>query len=486
MNGEKSAGYLILQIQVNDRADGMQTLRNLINIIGKKLPATTARSRKGNTGYMYFRQSKQQKIAAGEEISLGSGVTIFGSDNCEVIGRWDDGKSPEQTKIAAFPKAWSDYLISLEPGDPVKPENNGLLEDLKTFSVKDLLSIEFPDIFYPVEGLIPVGETVIASAPKTGKSWMMLHMGMNVARGEDFLHFHTNKCEVIYFALEDSEQFMQDRIRKVIENNPEMKDIPDGLHIVVGYGIKKLNQGFLDQLDAYLAMYPGTRLVIVDTLKFIRYGQAKNVSPYDHDYEIGNTLKKYADAKNIALVIVTHTTKSRYSEDDLMNVSGTLGVTGAADAIVVISKEKRSNSQAMLFVDGRRIQQSYHQIIFNRSRFIWEYQCELSDDQASDEGQKLQKEYMESPVRHAAVKLAADSWPNGWKGSAGKLIEEAAQYGIGVGLPKKDVGAFLSKSIGMFMQYDRIYVEVIKHGTAPNMYRISEWQPAEEEKISYE
>ena len=399
---------------------------------------------------------------------------------------------------------WHDARLKLDPHAYDQPENqqhndnrteNGdqvpdqgqelegenLLDHLTVFDAKSLMSMEFPKIFYPVEGLVPVGETVVASPPKFGKSWMMLQMGIKIAKGEDFLHFHTNKCHVLYFALEDSEQFLQDRIKKLASDD-EIGDIPEDLHIVLGAGVRKINKGFLQQVDAYMNMFPGVRVVIVDTLRFIRPAPARNVSPYDHDYAVGNLLKKYADDRNIALVVVTHTTKMRYNDDDLMNISGTNGTTGAADALIVISREKRADRQALMFVDGRRIQQSRHQVVFNKERSIWEYRYEMTDDQADDEGRKKLKEYMESPIRQAVIAVAAKADDKGWRGTAGQLIEKSASYGVGIGLSKKEVGGFLSKNIGLFMQQDRIWVEVIKHGTAANLYRISEWRDADEQK----
>lgn len=377
--------------------------------------------------------------------------------------------------VMRYPGGTAAEDMTMETSGEELPEGENLLENLTVFDAKSLMQKEFPEIYYPVEGLIPVGHTVMAAPPKTGKSWMCLQMGASIARGENFLCFHTKRSKVLYFALEDSEQFMQDRLKKVF-TSPDQ--VPEDLHIVLGHGVRKLNKGFLKQLDAYLEMLPGVRVVIVDTLRFIRHSPARNVSPYDHDYAIGNALKKYADARGIALVTITHTTKAKFSDDDLLNISGTNGLTGAADALIVISKEQRSQRQAMLFVDGRRVQQSRHQIIFDKEQFLWEYQCALSDDDSGDEERKLQREYMESSVRKAVLAIASNN--ESWRGSAGEVVREAAKMGIGVEISNKAVGGFLSKNLGLFMKYDRIQVLKISNGsTSANLYRITEWKEEE-------
>ena len=54
-----------------------------------------------------------------------------------------------------------------------------------------------------IEDMIPQGLTLIAGAPKSGKSWMMLDMCLAVSSGRSFLGRKTLHCEVAYFPLED-------------------------------------------------------------------------------------------------------------------------------------------------------------------------------------------------------------------------------------------------------------------------------------------
>lgn len=47
-------------------------------------------------------------------------------------------------------------------------------ERIKTIDGKQLLNLEFEPIRFIVNGLIPQGFHILAGAPKTGKSWLLL------------------------------------------------------------------------------------------------------------------------------------------------------------------------------------------------------------------------------------------------------------------------------------------------------------------------
>ena len=63
-----------------------------------------------------------------------------------------------------------------------------------------------------IEDMILQGLTLIAGAPKSGKSWMMLDMCLAVSSGRSFLGRKTLRCEVAYFPLEDQEERVKKRM----------------------------------------------------------------------------------------------------------------------------------------------------------------------------------------------------------------------------------------------------------------------------------
>ena len=63
-----------------------------------------------------------------------------------------------------------------------------------------------------VDGLIPTGLTVIAGAPKSCKSWLMLDLALSVGLGKPFLGHDVKQCGVAYYALEDTDARLKSRL----------------------------------------------------------------------------------------------------------------------------------------------------------------------------------------------------------------------------------------------------------------------------------
>lgn len=383
-------------------------------------------------------------------------------------GAYDNKDEEAEKAIEEGWKKHKQYLV-VQKTDDIEEVKKGLPK-LTAISAYDLQQKEFEERYYAVQDMIPEGETVIAAPPKTGKSWLMLDMCLKVAEGKPFLGFETKKSDTLYLALEDGDSFEQERLNIVLNG----KEAPKNFHFVFS-NVMPMNEGFLLQLEELLEQFPNVKIVVIDTLQFIKYRQGKSESAYETDYRTGRDLKEFAEKKDIAIVVVTHTTKMRYIDDDMANVSGTNGVTGAADAVIVLGKEKRTDSEAKMFITGRKVRQTMHIINFDDNKCRWEY---VGIAEATDKDQREREErersYINSKIREAVIQIAKnlnkDADP--WKGRAGDLIEEALKHNIGIRDSNKEIGGFLNKMQGMFLDYDGVLVEKIKNGTGPWIYKI--------------
>lgn len=341
------------------------------------------------------------------------------------------------------------------------------LPKLSAMSAYELQNKVFGERYYAVADMIPEGETVIAAPPKTGKSWLMLDMCLQVAKGEPFLGFATNKSDTLYLALEDGDSFEQERLNIVTGG----QQAPDNFHFVFS-NVMPMNEGFLLQLEELLKQLPKVKIVVIDTLQFIKYRQGKSESAYECDYRTGRDLKEFAERHDIAIVVVTHTTKMIHIEDDMANVSGTNGVTGAADSVIVLSKENRMDKEAKMFITGRKVRQTMHNIKFDDAACRWNYigvaEITTKDRREQEERERL---YMNSKIRDVVLQIAINI-EEPWKGRAMNIIDEAVKYGIGIRETNKEIGGFLNKMQGMFMDVDNVQIEKIKNGNGPWIYKI--------------
>ena len=86
------------------------------------------------------------------------------------------------------------------------------VEKLKTIDADTLLSTPMRKTLFVVDGLIPQGLSVLSGSSKIGKSWLMLWLGVQVARGQPVWEFETHKSEVLYLCLEDTYARIQSRL----------------------------------------------------------------------------------------------------------------------------------------------------------------------------------------------------------------------------------------------------------------------------------
>ena len=91
---------------------------------------------------------------------------------------------------------------------------------------------------------------------------------------------------------------------------------------------------------------------------------------YADDHQIVGRLKQFADRKGFCLLVVHHTRKQP-SGDKFDMISGTNGLSGAADGAFLLQKEKRTDGTATLDVVGRDQQDQRFYLTKDRERLTW-------------------------------------------------------------------------------------------------------------------
>ena len=224
--------------------------------------------------------------------------------------------------------------------------------NLKTLSMTELYDTTYPPKAAIIGGLLYAGAYLFVGAPKIGKSFFMAQLSYHVATGTSLWQYDVHPGEVLYLALEDDYARIQKRLYKMF-----------------GSEDMTLGGGLLDQLEAFLAHHPETRLMIVDTLQKIREIGSDKYN-YTNDYEIVGRLKAFSDKHNLCLLIVHHTRKME-SEDSFDMISGTNGLLGAADGAFILQKKKRTDTNAVLSVVGRDQQDQELLLQFDHEKCVW-------------------------------------------------------------------------------------------------------------------
>jgi len=249
----------------------------------------------------------------------------------------------------------------MNPNTAVQLERSGNTPPLNTMNAKSLLSSKLPPVRYIVEELLPQGLHVLAGPPKIGKSYLTLWLCLQIAEGKPVWEMETHACGVLYITLEDTPERIRKRILEMSETAPE------NLHLATSSST--ISEGLPEQLDAFLAEYPDTGLIAIDTLQKVRSAEATQSSSYAIDYMALSKLKEIADKRKIAILMIHHLRKQK-SSDPFEMISGTTGITGAVDASFVMMQRRELKRVATLLAQGRDV--AYQEIDIRFRNSVWE------------------------------------------------------------------------------------------------------------------
>ena len=232
------------------------------------------------------------------------------------------------------------------------------------FTASELMKTAFPEPKWAVPGLVAEGLNLLVGSPKLGKSWLCLGLGVSIASGGVALgKVPVEKGSVLYAALEDTPRRLQGRLKIVLAGAP----VPDGLHIATAL---PRGHDMIEIVSEWLTEHSDARLVIVDVLRKVTPRTGGNSNAYEADYDAMGQLKALADKHKVAVIGVHHTRKMIDDGDVFNEVSGSTGLTGAADAIL-IAKRARNTAEAVLHVTGRDITEQDFGLTWHSETCSW-------------------------------------------------------------------------------------------------------------------
>ena len=280
-----------------------------------------------------------------------------------------------------------------------------MLDKLESTGAQSLMEQTLPESTWIVDRLLTTGTvTILASRPKYGKSWLCMQLGHAVATGEDFLGRKTEKCGVAYLCLEDNLNRLQRRLWAIAEESS------DDLRLILA--ASTLDGGLLDQLECHLQEHPGTRLVIIDTLQVTRDAGADY--SYAADYADLRRYKRFADEHGVCVLLVHHLRKMESQGDSFADISGTTGISGAVDTMLVLKQKSRAERDCTLSVTGRDVE--YAELVLARERCRWT----LVEERGQEEIWEQQV-----PEDVLAVERFCRTLDGAWQGCSSTLIEQA-------------------------------------------------------------
>jgi len=281
-----------------------------------------------------------------------------------------------QTAYQMFQAAWSG---NADEYNDLADKTARLREDfippkqrkLKIRSLREIMQTEYPPIRMLVEKLIQQGVvTILAGKAKAGKSFLVLGAAFAIAEAcqnafssPGYHGLHCERSGVLYMALEDTERRIKNRAKKMREALP----IPEGIDICTQ--APRLDEGIIEQLEAYLDEHPDTRLIIIDTLTKILPPPGRDGVSYLQDYLNIQGLRDLAHRRDVAILPVMHCRKAD-GADIFDTIQTTMGTQGGAENLIVLQR-RRGEDRAVLHATGNDIEDESLAMKWEKESCTW-------------------------------------------------------------------------------------------------------------------
>jgi hypothetical protein len=233
------------------------------------------------------------------------------------------------------------------------------------YKLPHLLAMDLPEPRWAVPGLMSEGLTILAGKPKLGKSFMALNLALTIAAGGLALgETRVVPGDVLYLSLEDRLRRLQDRARKLLKGI--QCEASAKLSLAVEW--QRADRDGLSHIEEWVRSVERPSLVIVDVWAKFRPAYTQG-SQYDQDYQWAATAKQLGDQHGCSFLALHHCKKAA-AEDVVDEISGTLGLAGAADGLLILTRS-RSENEANLFITGRDVEERELALQFDTGTFVW-------------------------------------------------------------------------------------------------------------------
>lgn len=283
--------------------------------------------------------------------------------------------------------------------DPPEPEQAPLGE---FYTAADLALYEAPEVEWLIEGWLPTGLTFLVGKSKVGKSWLSLDLAIQIAAGRPvFGKVRTNRCDVLYIALEDHPNRMKSRVDKMLGCDEYTAGV------TFTHTWPTLDSGGLERMASYLDAHPACRLIFVDIFVRIRGKPDGRSGVYQQDYQDIVPIQKLANDRKIAIVLLHHTRKQE-AADAFDTVSGSTGLMGAADTTMILTRRRGDPSGTLSIVGRDIIEDGEFAVKFDKETAKWTLLGPAAQVKAETEQQRIYELLLASDDAMQPVDIASE------------------------------------------------------------------------------
>lgn len=238
---------------------------------------------------------------------------------------------------------------------------------LTSYTARELKTMKLPPLQWVVADLIGIGLWLLAAPPKTGKSFMVLRLLLALATGGlAFGKIRVTRTPVLYLALEDNKRRLRSRLSMMDLGLGE--DVwPETFYFI--NDAPTVEAGLAKAIEAWLDEHPDVRVVVIDTLARVRGARDRGDDMYTSDSRFMSHLQRIALERDICILLVHHTRKQP-GEDQFETISGSHGITGPVDGMLVLQRV-RGEADATLHITGRDVEDKKLALRFDSDDGSW-------------------------------------------------------------------------------------------------------------------
>lgn len=216
----------------------------------------------------------------------------------------------------------------------------------RSYDAADLVAMDMAEPNYIVRPFVPEGVTLWCGRPKAGKTTALRQLAHAVNTRGEFLGEQCGGAEVWFLSLEEGERLFRKKLAMMGLPADELRGIrlefewPQGAK-----GVDELRLRLKARAPDELPV-----LIIVDSLQRFRLPQSDRGHAFTEDYNAAKLLAELCkEFPGLAIVVLHHTTKA-VPDDPVAAISGTYGLTAAADSYAIMMKQ---GAQFRLHAGGR-------------------------------------------------------------------------------------------------------------------------------------
>jgi len=244
------------------------------------------------------------------------------------------------------------------------------LFSLDSLSLSELVSMAFPESKWVVRGLVSEGGiNCISGKPKSGKSFLCLHLAMSVASGKNFLgEFEVQQGGVLLITKEDPRRLIKERVQGFWGENADLDSLP--VRICTENNLYLDTNSWLPAIQKEIKE-KNIKLVIVDSFRRIFKGEENSSQVIS---EVHSRFKEIQKMGATVVFVHHHGKEGFFKRDNPDKLRGSSDILAMLDSLLVVDKldaDRLKISQAVLRSDKPAVP---FVVKFDSSTSPWKYE----------------------------------------------------------------------------------------------------------------